>query len=337
MVTTLRLGGTASNIEVANVAHGLMRMTWTTNPVSDAQAFQAIKDGVDAAGGAKVYLNGGTFYAQDFGPANLELLSRFYEAYPEYAERTVLCIKGGVKQGTIETHHSEETLRRTFDVISTALRGTKHLDVYENARIDPSRPIEETFAILKKLKEEGKFDHLAMSECNAETLRRGNAVEPITHVEVEVSPFCYDDTNKEVIATARELSIPVLAYGVQAAGFLTGQIRSPDNFPEGDFRKGFDRFQPENFYLNLQLVDRITELAKAKGVTPATFNIAWVRSLGPHMLPLLGSSKSTRTIENLRAGDVNLTKEEIEAVNDALKKIPVQGDRYTKDTDDLML
>ncbi|KIJ31289.1 hypothetical protein M422DRAFT_70914, partial [Sphaerobolus stellatus SS14] len=183
MVGTIYLGGTASSIEVVNVAHGLMRMTWTTTPVSDEQAFLAIKAGIDAAGGAKVYLNSSAYYDNNFGTGNLELLSRFYEAYPEYVDRTILCVKGGMKPGTLEADTSEENIRRTIDEVLVALRGTKHLDVYENGRIDPSHSVEESISILKKLVEEGKFDHIAVSECNSNTLRRANAIHPIAHVE----------------------------------------------------------------------------------------------------------------------------------------------------------
>ncbi|KAF8575217.1 aldo/keto reductase [Ramaria rubella] len=337
MVRTVHLGGTASNIEVANISHGLMRMTWVPKPVSDEQAFKAIKDGVDAAGGAKVYLNSGAFYGNNFGPDNLELLARFYDKYPEYKDKTVLCVKGGLKPGSVEAAKSEEHIRQSIDFINAKLRGTKRLDVYENARVDPTTPIETTIGLLKKLVQEGKFDHIGMSECSAETLKRANAVHPIAHVEIEVSPFSYEEEMRKVIATAGELKIPVLAYSPQGGGFLTGAIRSLEDLPADDFRRHFDRFQPENFSHNLQLVDRLTEVAKAKGVTPGQLSIAWVLSLGPHMLPLPGSSHASRTIENLAAGDIVLTEKEKNSIDQILDAISVKGQRYTKGTANLML
>ena len=151
--------------------------------------------------------------------------------------------------------------------------------MYENARVDRSRPIEESIGVLKKLVQEGKIDHIGMSECNAETLRRANAVYPIAHVETEVSPFCYGEETRRgegflyiiqvlhqltpftpVISTAEELKIPVLAYSPQGLGFLTGKIRSLEDIPVGDFRRHFDRFQPEVFYLVPPPPDRFITL-----------------------------------------------------------------------------
>jgi len=337
MVRTVRLGGTASHIEVANVSHGLMRMTWVPNPISDEQAFKSIKDGIDAADGAKVYLNSGEYYGVKPPEAGLELLARFYDAYPEYKEKTVLCVKGGAKEdGSLGPLATEENIRRSVDTINAKLRGTKRLDVFENGRVDPDRPIEETMKILKKLVQEGKFDHVGISECSAETLRRANAVHPIASVEIEVSPFCYEEEGRKVVATAAELKIPILAYSPQGAGFLTGKIRSVDDIPQGDMRRYFDRFQPENFHHNLQLADRLKELAAKKGVTVGQLSIAWVVSLGPsHIIPLPGSSHSERTLENLAGGDVVLTSEEIAEINKILDAIPVKGVRYVKGTPNL--
>ncbi|KAF8532602.1 NADP-dependent oxidoreductase domain-containing protein [Gautieria morchelliformis] len=336
MVRTVRLGGTAKHIEVVNVSHGLMRMTWVPTPVPDEQAFKAIKDGVDAANGSKVFLNSGAFYSQDFGPANLELLARFYDKYPDYKEKTVLCVKGIATAPTAGLEAHEKTIRNSVDVALKALRGTKHLDVYENARVDPNIPIEESIGILKKLVQEGKFDHIGMSECGAQTLRRANAVHPIAHVEIEVSPFCYEEDTRKVISTAEELKIPVLAYSPQGSGFLTGAFRSLDDFPADDFRRHFDRFQPENFHHNIKLVDRLTEIANNKGITPGQLSIAWVASLGPHMLPLPGSSHSKRTLENLAAGDIVLSQEEVEDIKQILDSMGVKGERYAKGTKNLM-
>jgi len=230
---------------------------------------------------------------------------------------------------------TEEHLRRAMDNINAKLRGTKRLDVFENGRVDPDRPIEDTIAILKKLIGEGKFDHIGMCECSAETLRRAHSVHPIASVEIEVSLFSYEEEAQKVIATARELKVPVLAYSPMGVGFLTGTVRSPSDIDPTDIRHNFDRFKPENFHHNLQLVDRVTEIAKRKGVTPAQLALAWVLSLGDHMIPLAGSSHATRTVENLGASDVILTAGEQAEIEAVLQEMGVKGARFMKDAPNL--
>ncbi|GJJ14540.1 hypothetical protein Clacol_008805 [Clathrus columnatus] len=326
MVSTVALGGTASNHKIARIGHGLMMMTWVPNPVPDEQAFEAIKQGVDAAGGAKVLLNSGEFYGQNWSEANLELLARFYKKYPEYIDRTVLCVKGGRSpEGNMDS--SLKNLRRSIDNINAKLENTKRVDIFESARVDSSLSIEEAIKNFKVLIDEGKFDHIGLSECSAETLRRANAVHPIASVEIEVSPWSYEEETKKVIATANELNITVLAYSPLGRGFLTGQITKAEDIPEGDFRKHLDRFQPENFSHNLQLVDALKALATRRGVTPGQLALAWVCSLGDHVVPIPGSSKNTRTLENLAANEIMLTKEEQGEINAVLEKFSVKGGR----------
>ncbi|KIJ38065.1 hypothetical protein M422DRAFT_33413 [Sphaerobolus stellatus SS14] len=350
MVQTVRLGGT--DIEVAAIGHGLMLMTWTPTPVSDEQAFEAIIKGVDAAGGAKVLLNSGEFYGENFSTTNLELLARFYKKYPEYADKTVLSVKGGVDLANghaisrylydyrlAKPHLSKkislEFLRKSIDNINAKLEGTKHVDIFEAARVDPNRSIEEAMNNMKTLIEEGKFSHVGLSECSAETLRRANAVVPVAAVEIEVSPFSYEEETRKVIATAKELNIPVAAYSPLGRGFLTGQITKLEDILEGDMRHQSERFKPhqtKNFPHNLTLVDALKTIAAKKGVSPGQLALAWVRSLGPHMLPIPGSSKASRTIENLQAADIILTEDEKAEINGILDTIQVKGARYQAST-----
>ncbi|KAF9064030.1 aldo/keto reductase [Rhodocollybia butyracea] len=324
---TFRLGGTASDITVGAVAHGLMLMTWTPSPVSDEQAFEAIKAGVDALpSGTKAFLNSGEFYAMDWGTSNLQLLSRFYAKYPEYADKTFLSVKGGIRNGGPDG--SMDCLRASVENIQRALGPNKKLDLFEPARIDPNTPVETITNNLVTLVKEGKFSHIGLSECNANTLRKANTVHPISAVEIEVSPWSYDENQKAVISTARELGVTVVAYSPLGSGYLTGQIKSASDIPEGDLRSHYTRFQEENFKSNWGIVEGLQSVAAKKGVTPAQLSIAWVASLGPHLLPLPGSSKSSRTLENLQAGDIKLTALEIKAIDDILADNPVVGDRY---------
>ncbi|KIK58186.1 hypothetical protein GYMLUDRAFT_45391 [Collybiopsis luxurians FD-317 M1] len=324
---TIKLGGTASDITVGPVGHGLMMMTWTPNPINDEQAFESIKTGVDALpSGTKAFLNSAEFYAMDFGTANLKLLSRFFAKYPEYADKTFLSVKGGIRNGGPDG--SMECLRASVDNIQNVLGPHKKLDLFVPARIDRNTPLETIMNNLVTLVKEGKFSHIGLSECNANTLREANAIFPVSAVEIEVSPWSYDHNQKAVISTARELDITVVAYSPLGRGYLTGQIKSTSDLPEGDIRSHFTRFKEENFKSNWAIVEGLKSVAEKKGVTTAQVSIAWVASLGPHMLPIPGSSKASRTLENLQAGDIEFTTEESKTIEGVLAANPVVGDRY---------
>jgi len=323
---TTKLGGTASGVTVAKVAHGLMMMTWK-DPLPDEQCFDAIKAGIDALpAGTKMLLNSAEFYGPNHSIANLELLARFFEKNPDYADKAFLSVKGALRGFAPDS--SPEGLRRSVDAINAALRGTKKLDAFECARVDPKRPIEETIKDLAVLVKEGKFDHIGMSECSAATLRRANAVHPIAAVEIEVSPWSYEEETKKVISTAAELGIAVVAYSPLGRGFLTGQIRSINDLAEDDLRRRLTRFKDEYIKHNIALVDSLKAIAEKKQITPAQLCIAWVGALGPHVIPLPGSSHKKRTLENLAGGNVLLSEQDMAEINDAISKHEVKGDRY---------
>jgi len=325
---TTKLGGSASEVEVDKIGHGLMMMTFNATPVPDEQAFEAIKSGVDTLPkGVKMMLNSGEFYGPNCSTANLELLARFFDKYPDYAEKTFLSVKGGLKLNSYEPDSSPENLRRSVDLVNEKLRGTKKLDLFESARIDPKVPVEDLIKTLAGFVKEGKFDHIGVSEVRAETLRRANAIHPISVVEIEVSPWSYEEETKNVLATAKELGITVAAYSPLGKGFLTGQIKKFDDLPEGDFRRSLVRFKDENMKHNYAIVDALSNIAKRKGASSAQLSIAWVSSLGPNVIPLVGSSHAKRTLENLGALDVDFTLEDLEAVNEVLQTHSIQGDR----------
>ncbi|KAH7889301.1 aldo/keto reductase [Phlebopus sp. FC_14] len=327
--TTVRLGGTASDIVVGKVAHGLMMMTWRAEPVPDEQCFESIKAGVDSLPpGVKMFINGGEFYGQNFANTNLEMIARFFEKYPEYADKTFLSVKGGLKPGAPHPDSSPENLRRSVELINEKLRGTKKLDLFQSARVAKNVPIEEAIATLVELKNEGKLNHIGMSECSAATLRRGNSVHPISVVEIEISPWSYEEETRNVIATAKELGIAVAGYSPLGRGFLTGQIKRPEDLPEGDFRRSQPRFQQEAMVHNFAIVDALTVIAQKKNITSGQLSIAWVGSLGEHVMPLPGSSHVKRTLENCAGGEVTLTEAELEEIKKVIESLDVQGGRY---------
>ncbi|TFK29154.1 aldo/keto reductase [Coprinopsis marcescibilis] len=327
---TAKLGGTASSIQVGRVGHGLMMMTWTPNQVPDEQCFEAIKAGVDALpAGTKAFLNSGEFYGQNFSTSNLELLSRFYAKYPEYADKTFLSVKGGIDWSKRGPNGSLEYLRKSVDNILKVLGPNKKLDLFEPARIDSSISIEELIQNLVVLQKEGKFDHIGLSEVKAETLRKAHAVHPIAAAEVEISPWSYEQRTKDLISTAKELGVAVIAYSPLGRGFLIGQIKSVADLPEGDIRGHLTRFKEEYIKHNLAIVHELTAVAGKIGVTPAQLSIAWVKCLGPHVIPLPGSSKASRTLENLRAGDVQLSGKDLDEINAVIERNEIKGDRYS--------
>ncbi|CAL1704362.1 unnamed protein product [Somion occarium] len=329
--TTTKLSGSASEVIVGKVAHGIMSMTWRAQPVSDEEAFESLKASIDAAYalGVKMIVNSAEFYANDLGTGSLELLSRFFEKHPEYADRTFLSVKGGSLPQAFGIDNSPENLRRSVNAVNAALRGKKRVDLFESARVDPKIPIEDVMTTMKSLVAEGLFDHIGISECSAETLRRAAAVAPIAAAEIEVSPWSYEEETKKVLVTAQELDIAVIAYSPLGRGYLTGTIKSPEDIPEGDMRRNFTRFREEYFMVNYAIVEALKAISEKKKITSAQLCIAWVATLGEKVIPLPGSSNVKRTLENIGGGNVELTKEEKAEIQKIIETFEVKGDRYT--------
>ncbi|THH16555.1 hypothetical protein EW146_g4105 [Bondarzewia mesenterica] len=323
----------ASNVVVAKTGHGLMLMTWKPTPVPDEEAFEAIKAGIDSLpAGTKMLINSAEFYGIDPITANLELIARFFERYPTYADKAFLSVKGSIIPGG-GVDCSPENVRRSVDLILEKLRGTKKLDLFESARVDPKHPIEETMKVFSDLVAEGKFDYIGLSECSAETVRRASAVGPVAAVEIEVSPWSYTQETKDVIAVCKERGIAVVGYSPLGRGFLVGQIKKPSDFEGSTLCNSspcaiINTSLQRNMKHNFAIVDALKAIADKKGITPAQLCIAWVAALGSHVIPLPGSSNKKRTIENLSGGDIELSADEIEEIGKVLETHPVMGGRY---------
>ncbi|EIW74186.1 aldo keto reductase [Coniophora puteana RWD-64-598 SS2] len=316
-------------VVVNKIGHGLMSMTATATITPDKQCFEAIKAGVDSLPpGVKMFLNAGEFYGPNASPVNLEMLSRFFEKYPDYAEKTFLSVKGGMQAGSLVADGSDENLARSVNTIVEKLRGFKKVDLFQCARVDKKVPVEQSIATLARFVKEGKIGSIGMSEVRAETLLRGHKVHPITTVEIEVSPWEYSQEVRDVINAAKENNIVVVAYSPIGHGFLSGEIRKLEDFAADDRRRMHPRFQPGNLEKNLVIVDQLTAIATAKGITPAQLSIAWVSSLGPHVLPLPGSARTARQLENLAANSVTFTPEELDKVNEVVRNAEPAGTRY---------
>jgi aryl-alcohol dehydrogenase-like predicted oxidoreductase len=205
--------------------------------------------------------------------------------------------------------------------------GVDHIDLYYQHRVDRTVPVEETWGAMAGLVQAGKVRYLGISEAAPATVRRAHAVHPISAGQYEWSLFTRD-LEDELLATARELGVGLVAYSPLGRGFLSGRITSPDDFGEHDFRRDHPRFTGENFARNLELVDQVRQLAASKGVTPSQLAIAWVLARGDDVVAIPGTKRRSHLEENLGALDVELTGEDLAAIEKVTPRGSVAGERY---------
>src|SRR5438874_8774070 len=205
--------------------------------------------------------------------------------------------------------------------------GVEVIDLYYQHRVDPNVPIEDTVGAMLRLKEEGKVRFLGLSEAAPNTIRRSAAVTKITAVQTELSLWSRD-AEAEVLPTVRELGIGYVAYSPLGRGFLTGQIKSPDDFPDDDFRKFHPRFQGENFAKNIALVREVEAMAKEKGCTTAQLALAWVLAKGEDVVPIPGTRHVRYLDENIGALEVKLSIEDLKRLDAILPPGAAAGERY---------
>jgi aryl-alcohol dehydrogenase-like predicted oxidoreductase len=205
--------------------------------------------------------------------------------------------------------------------------GTDHIDLYYQHRVDPETPIEETVGAMKELVEAGKVRYLGLSEAASETIRRAHEVHPISALQTEYSLWSRD-VEDEILPTLRELGIGFVAYSPLGRGFLTGQIRRFEDLPEGDYRRQSPRFQGENFDRNLELVERVKEIATEKDVTPGQLALAWLLHRDDDIVPIPGTKRREYLEENVAAADIELTEEDLRRIEEVAPKDVAAGERY---------
>lgn len=203
------------------------------------------------------------------------------------------------------------------------------IDLYYQHRVDPSVPIEETVGAMARLVEEGKVRYLGLSEASAKTIRRAHAVHPITALQTEYSLWSREPENG-LLATCRELSIGFVAYSPLGRGFLTGQIRNFEDLAADDNRRNFPRFQGENFVKNLDLVERIREIAREKQCQPSQLALAWVLAQGEDIVPIPGTKRRRYLEENIGALNISLSERELSHINEAAPQGAASGARYAE-------
>ena len=205
--------------------------------------------------------------------------------------------------------------------------GVETIDLYYQHRVDPETPIEDTVGAMAELVRDGKVRHLGLSEAGPETLRRAHAVHAITALQTEYSLWSREP-EAELLRVVRELGIGFVPYSPLGRGFLTGQIRSIDDFDADDWRRNSPRFQGENFDKNLQLVGEIGRIAAEKGCTPAQLALAWVLAQGHDLVPIPGTKRRSHLDENVAALEVTLTPEDLARIDDVVPPGVAAGTRY---------
>ncbi|MDQ6746235.1 MAG: aldo/keto reductase [Actinomycetota bacterium] len=258
---------------------------------------------------------------------NEQLVGR---AIADRREDVVLATKFGI------VRDRENPLRRGINgrpdyVISAceaSLRrlGVDYIDLLYQHRVDRDVPIEETVGAMAELIEAGKVRYLGLSEASAETIQRADAVHPISALQSEYSLWSRD-IEEEILPVVRELGIGLVAYSPLGRGFLTGRIKSPDDFAADDFRRGTPRFQGQNFARNLELVERVQSLAREHDCTPGQLALAWVLHQGQEVVPIPGTKRRAYLEENIAAEEVSLGPDDLRRL-DELAPQGAAGDRY---------
>src|SRR4051812_19927801 len=251
-------------------------------------------------------------------------------------DQVVLATKFGNERtpdgGRLGINGRPEYVRRACDASLQRL-GVDVIDLYYQHRVDTAVPIEDTWGALRDLVEAGKIRHAGISEASPETIRRAHAVQPVTALQTEYSLWTRDPEDDGVFATCAELGIGFVAYSPIGRGFLSGRIRSIDDLEDSDFRRHNPRFQGDNFRKNLELVDRVRQIAEDKGVTASQLALSWVMAQSgdggrPAIVPIPGTKRVRNLEENAGAVEVELTDEDLRRLDEAAPVGATAGDRY---------
>jgi aryl-alcohol dehydrogenase-like predicted oxidoreductase len=313
-----------SGPEVSALGLGCMGMSYAYGPASDKkEMIKLIRSAVE---------RGVTFFdtAEIYGPfTNEELVG---EALAPYRDKVVIATKFGfnIKDG------KEAGLDSRPEHIRQAVEGSlkrlkiETIDLLYQHRVDPNVPIEEVAEAVKELIQEGKVKHWGLSEAGIQTIRRAHKVQPLTAVQSEYSIW-WRRPEEELLPTLEELGIGFVPFSPLGKVFLTGRFDKNSKFDSSDFRSIVPRFTPENLDANQVLVDLIKKFAVEKNATPAQIALAWLLAQKPWIVPIPGTRKLERLVENLGAVNIELTPEELCEINSELSKITIVGDRYPEE------
>ena len=311
-----------SGLEVSAIGLGCMGMSFAYGVAPDRREMVSlIRTAVD---------RGVTFFdtAEAYGPfENEELVG---EALAPFRHHIVVATKFGFRFGP---HGSQsgmdsrpEHIKRVAEESLTRLR-VDVIDLFYQHRVDPDVPIEDVAGAVKDLIEQGKVKNFGLSEAGAKTIRRAHAIQPVTALQSEYSLW-WRKPEAEIIPTLEELGIGFVPFSPLGKGFLTGTIDDSTSFVKSDFRNVVPRFTPENRKANRELIDRLGLLASQKQATPAQLALAWLLARKPWIVPIPGTTKKDRLIENIAAVSLELSQGELQEIDSTLSQVQVQGERY---------
>ena len=312
-----------SGLEVSAIGLGCMGMSFAYGtPPDRGEMIKLLRAAVE---------RGVTFFdtAEAYGPfANEELVG---EALARVRNRIVIATKFGFKNGN-SSAGSDSRPERIREVAEASLKRLKtdRIDLFYQHRVDPNVPIEDVAGTVKDLIRDGKVRHFGMSEAGVKTIRRAHAVQPVAALQSEYSLW-WRKPEEEVLPTLEELGIGFVPFSPLGKGFLTGKIDEKTTFEKNDFRNIVPRFTPEARKANQALVDLLGQVAQRKNATPAQVALAWLLAQKPWVVPIPGTTKLSRLEENLDAASVQLTPEDLRAIDTAASKIRVEGARYPEE------
>ncbi len=313
-----------SNLEVSAIGLGCMGMSFNYGPAGDKQEMiSLIRAAVE---------RGVTFFdtAEVYGPfTNEELVG---EALAPFRGKVVIATKFGWEANPADGGKWNRLNSRPEHIKSVAEASLKRLkvdaiDLFYQHRVDSNVSIEEVAGAVKQLIQQGKVKHFGLCEAGAQTIRRAHAVQPVTALQSEYSLW-WREPEAEVLPALEELGIGFVPFSPLGKGFLAGKINEDTKFDETDFRNTVPRFNPENRKANQALVDLLSKFAQRKKATPARLALAWLLAKKPWIVPIPGTTKLHRLEENLGAANLELTPEDLRAIESASSNIKVEGARY---------
>lgn len=308
-----------SGLKVSEIGLGCMGMSFGYGVIADKkQSIELIRKAVE---------QGVTLFdtAEVYGPfINEELVG---EALEPFKGEVAIATKFGFNIGGEGLDSNPKRIRRVAEESLKRLK-IDSIDLFYQHRVDPNVPIEDVAGTVKELINEGKVKHFGLSEAGVKTIRRAHAVCPVTALQSEYSLW-WREPELEIIPTLEELGIGFVPFSPLGKGFLTGNMNENTTFDSKDFRSTVPRLSPENLKANLVFVDLIKAVALRKNATPAQIAIAWLLSYKPWIVPIPGTTKIDRLMENLGGASIELTAEELLEIETASAKIKPIGDRYS--------